>query len=117
MSEAARASFGLPAAPCPFLPFRVCVCTELSLAEHDWSDHCPFPNTCCHANMPQVLQLLADFLDALSYPAGRRDAERSMREQLLAVEAALSAGDMLPRPLAPLVPLSPSVSLSSSLVM
>lgn len=66
----------------------------------------------------KVLQLLSDFLDAVGYPPSRRDAERTMREQLLAVEAALSAGEVLPRPLNnPPSPLSPGVSLSSPLMV
>ncbi|KAG1679511.1 hypothetical protein FOA52_011111 [Chlamydomonas sp. UWO 241] len=75
----------------------------------------------------KVLQLLADLLDAVGYPPARRDAERSMREQLAAIEAALSAGDVLPQPLSPggaggggggpggSLNLSPGASLSSPL--
>ena len=65
----------------------------------------------------KVMLLLSDFLDAVGYPPSRRASERSMREQLAAVEAALSAGETLPSLLggAPLSPLSPTTSLGSPL--
>ena len=44
----------------------------------------------------QILQLISEFMEAIRYPHSRRASEWSMKEQITAIEDALSSGDMLP---------------------